>query len=108
ETTSGRTAYQSTAGRWRSVCRRERVCEERRVGCELRHVIADILARIAGQLAEWRDVLVGNVAEREVHPARAEPGELRRQVERLLVLDALHAVQEVVLPPRPAEDLQRA
>ena len=52
-------------------------------------------------------MLVGDVAEREVHAARAEAVDARRQLELELVVDALHAVQEIVLPPRTAEDLQR-
>ena len=62
----------------------------------------------AGSCGERHHVLVGDVAEREVHAPGAEALELRGQIEALLVVDALHAVEQVVLPARAAEDLQRA
>jgi hypothetical protein len=75
---------------------------------ELGDVVAHVLARGSGELCERRDVLVGDVAEREVHAPRPEARDVRRQIEIALVLDALDAVEQVILPARPAEDLQRA
>ncbi len=86
----------------------ERLREERRAGGERRDVVADVVARRGRQLGERRDVLVGDVAEREVDPARAEALDRGRQIEAELVVDALDAVEQVVLPPRAAEHLERA
>ena len=75
---------------------------------ERRDVVAHVVARLAREACEVDDVLVRHVAEREVHAARPEPGDPRRQVEALLVVHALDAMQQLVLPARAAEDLERA
>jgi hypothetical protein len=49
---------------------------------------------------ERHDVIVGDVAEGEVDPAGAEAGDRGRAVEGVLVVDALDAMEEVILTAR--------
>src|SRR3954466_7136159 len=80
--------------------------EERRMACQLVDVNPDVELGLARQLAERHDVLVGHVAEGEVHPPGNEVRDLDVEA-RSLVLDALHPMEAALLPALAAEDLQR-
>src|SRR3954469_12226771 len=73
---------------------------------ELLDVSGDVDLSLARQLAERHDVLVGHVAEGEVHPACNEIRDMDVEA-RPLVFDALHPMKAALLPALAAEDLQR-
>src|SRR5258706_14074874 len=70
-------------------------------------VLADVIAGTLWQLRVARDVLVRHEAEREVDAARSKARDARWQIQIVLVIDALDAVQQIIFPARTREDLQR-
>src|SRR5579885_612625 len=83
-----------TAGSLLPQLRREKL----RMLCELPHVLAHVFFLPGRKLRKRHDVLVGHVAKREVQTSRFEVPDVHLEHVALALVDALDAVEELILP----------
>jgi hypothetical protein len=78
------------------------------VAGQLRYISAYVATCAFSEALEGSHVLLGNEPKREVDAAGRKVFELRRQIEAVLVVDALDAMQGSIFEQRSPENLERA